>query len=623
MPVTVHQLLASLGTFRPASLAPAVLLVAGHDRKRRVCFEVLQTAGFRLIEANSVEDAWRAVLHERPDVVITEVALPDGDGYELTRRIKAELPIALTRVVQFSSRFADWQHRVTGLQSGADHCLSDTANPQEVLAVVSSVLRAQRTEALLDMLLDSAPILVTGADKLGRITVFNAACEAMTGYLREDVIGRPFIDTLVTPDDRDAVRQRFRAATASELAAPHENRWRTATGDDRLIEWRCFPVAPPDGSDPMILGIGQDITDARRAEEARRESERRLQAVVDSAPAVIYVVDREGRFLLINHRFAELFGLDRQRVIGRSLHDVFPAEIADAFAAHNARVLAEGVRMEFDEQAPHTDGIHTYISVKVPLYDDRGDAYAICGVSTDITDRQQLTTALADANRQKDTIIATVVHELKQPLAPIVTAVELMKLRTSRTAGERARAVIERQVHQMQRLIDDLLDATRIAEGKVELRHTAVDMRELIGEARQVVQPMCDDRRQQLITTVPPDLPARIEGDPQRLQQVLSNLLTNASKYTDEGGRIELLLEGDESVIVMRVRDTGRGIPRDMLPRLFEPFVQGATDRGGLGLGLAVVRRLVEMHGGTVEARSEGPGTGSEFVVRLPGANRS
>ena len=612
---------ADVRTLPATSLAPAVtatvLLLGATDRGWCVCRRPLEAAGYRVLLASSLDDAWRAVLRERPDVVVT--ASPGGeDGGELTRRIRAEAPVALTRIVQISSRFTDCDHRIRALEGGADACLAEPVRPEEVLAVVRSLLRGQRTEAMFDTLLDGAPMLVAGMDHEGRLTVFNAACEAVTGYRRQDVLGLPAIETLVTPDERATVLRHVEHASADVLAMPYEARWRTVTGEDLLIQWRCFFVQPPAGGDPTILAIGEDVTETRRSEEALRSRELQLQAVMDGVPALIYLVDRDDRFLLVNQRFAEVFALDRDRVTGRSLHECLPRELVEDFAAHNRRVLTERVPLEFDVQVRHPDGLHTYVSEKVPLYDDQGEPYAVCGVFTDITERQRLTDALSEANRRKDTILATVVHELKQPLAPIMTALQLMKLRTSQASGERARAVIERQVLQLHRLIEDLLESARIARGKVELRLRPVDLRDVVADACLIVQPMFDRRQQQFSVLMPADDALIVQGDPLRLQQVLSNLLTNASKYSDDGGWVRLLVAREGTSVTVRVQDGGHGIPREMLRRVFDPFVQASAAAGGLGLGLTVVKRLVESHHGTVDARSEGPGAGTEFLVRLP-----
>jgi signal transduction histidine kinase len=236
-------------------------------------------------------------------------------------------------------------------------------------------------------------------------------------------------------------------------------------------------------------------------------------------------------------------------------------------------------------------------------------------------ERAALLEAAEAANRAKDEFLAMLGHELRNPLAPIVTALHLMKLHGD-SSFERERTVIERQVTHLTRLVDDLLDVSRIARGKVELKRAAVDIADVVTRAVEVASPLLEERKHVLALDVPRSLV--VHGDAARLVQVVSNLLTNAGKYTPPGGHIEVSGRADGDDVVLCVRDDGMGIPHDMLPRIFDLFAQGPQSidraRGGLGLGLTIARNLVELHGGRVDAMSEGPGKGSELVVRLPGA---
>ncbi len=244
------------------------------------------------------------------------------------------------------------------------------------------------------------------------------------------------------------------------------------------------------------------------------------------------------------------------------------------------------------------------------------------GTSTDINDQKQTQDMLRQSDRRKDEFLATLAHELRNPLAPIRNALEIMRLAGhDPTAMERGRAMVERQVKQLVRLIEDLLDISRITRGKVQLRKEQVEVARVVQSALETCQPFLERGGQRLKVDLP-RRPLVIEADPARLAQVLINLLHNAAKYTDPGGQIGLTVERQKDKVLFRVRDSGIGIAPEMLPRIFEMFNQAGRgedrSQGGLGIGLALVRGLVELHGGTVQAHSAGHGKGSEFVVELP-----
>jgi signal transduction histidine kinase len=269
------------------------------------------------------------------------------------------------------------------------------------------------------------------------------------------------------------------------------------------------------------------------------------------------------------------------------------------------------------------DGSVHWLETRANVFKDDHDRPArIVGVNMDITERKRQEEALREADRHKDEFLATLAHELRNPLAPIRNAVELLRRAGGDAAvTEQARGIMGRQLDQMVRLIDDLFDVTRISQGKVQLRKGRVELAAAVRNALESVQPLLQAKGHELAVTLPPEA-VYLDADSTRLAQVLSNLLNNAAKYTEEGGRIWLTAERQGNQVVVAVRDTGIGIAAEHVPRLFQMFSQvvPALERsqGGLGIGLSLVRGLVELHGGTVEARSGGIGKGSEFLVRLP-----
>lgn len=258
----------------------------------------------------------------------------------------------------------------------------------------------------------------------------------------------------------------------------------------------------------------------------------------------------------------------------------------------------------------------------VPRYAADAKFLGYIGSCIDIDDRKRFEAALREADRRKDEFLAMLGHELRNPLAPIRNAAQILRLRGKHLADfQRPIEIIERQVGHLTQLVDDLLDVSRITRGEIKLQKKPVDLAAVLHRAMEVNQPLIESHRHQLTATFPPQN-LSVEGDEVRLVQVVANLLNNAAKYSEDGGRIELRLEQDREQATIRVRDAGIGIAPELLPYLFDLFSQGerGLDRaqGGLGIGLALVKSLVEMHGGHVEAHSRGVGQGSEFLIRLP-----
>lgn len=275
---------------------------------------------------------------------------------------------------------------------------------------------------------------------------------------------------------------------------------------------------------------------------------------------------------------------------------------------------------------------------EVLVRDEHGKRNAVLAIKRDITGQQRTIEALREADRRKDEFLATLAHELRNPLAPIRNAVEVMRLAgNDRSAIDRARDVLDRQAGQLARIVEDLIDLARIVERKVDMRRERVEVRAVVETAAETTRPQMEDGRLRFIVRQPPE-PLYLDADPVRLSQVLVNLLNNAAKHTGPGGEVTLSVERAPAVVadgasgngsgaarddvIIRVRDTGIGIAPALLPHIFEMFTQGPRTtqqgRGGLGVGLALVRNLVQMHGGSVQAYSAGPGQGSEFIVRLP-----
>lgn len=480
-------------------------------------------------------------------------------------------------------------------------------------------------------LLDAAPVLVAAADRFGRIVLFNTACERLTGFRREEVLGQPFVETLVPADWHDIVRRRFATDDARTLAAPHVNPWRTRGGEARQIEWHCFPAENlPDG--PWIIGFGHDITTLTEARAQIGHQAGLIDALFEHIPEGITIAEAPDVTIRRVSRFGEVMtGRSRDRLEGIPADDhpdawgLFHADGVTAAVAAElplTRATQSGEVVTDEEWVmKRPDGTAlTLLCNAGPIRDTSGRVTGGLIAWRDITQRKRLESDLRAAARAKDEFLAAVAHELRQPLSASLGALAMMKIRQDGESGERARGVLERQLTHMTRLIDDLLDTSNVTRGTVTLDRQRLDLRDAVRRACDALQTAMD-ARQHTLAVVVPDSAVMVEGDPLRVQQILSNLLANAVKYTPPGGAIRIALSADDHHARVAVRDNGVGIPKDAQARIFDLFTRATTDGGGFGIGLAVVSRLVEAHGGSIAVASEGVGHGTEFIVTLPRAH--
>ena len=379
----------------------------------------------------------------------------------------------------------------------------------------------------------------------------------------------------------------------------------------------------PSEEDRLFLEVAANQTAVVLQLQSAGESGALLAAIVESSEDAIISKTLEGIITSWNVGAEHLFGYSAAEAVGQPITLIIPAE-----RRHEETMILErlrrGERIEHFEtvrQSKHGRLIDISLAIS-PVRDRTGRIVGASKIARDITHSKQVEEALKDADRRKDEFLAMLAHELRNPLAPIRNAIEIL-----RTKGppepelDWARNVIERQVQQMTRLVDDLLDVSRITQGKIALRRERVELAAVVGSAVESTRSLVEELGHQLTVALPSE-PILLEADPARLSQVLMNLLNNAAKYTNPGGRIWLTAEPGGEGVSIRVRDNGIGIDPQMLPRVFEVFTQAEQSmersQGGLGIGLTLVQRLVEMHGGTVSAHSEGTGKGTEVVVRLP-----
>ncbi|MEW4571374.1 ATP-binding protein [Tautonia sp. JC769] len=383
-----------------------------------------------------------------------------------------------------------------------------------------------------------------------------------------------------------------------------------------------------------IEQLGREISFRKKAEEELREQKEWLGVTLSSIGDAVIATDTEGRVLLMNPVAERLTGWAEAEASCLPLDEVFRIineTSRETVESPVTKCLREGVVVGL---ANHTllisrDGTEYAIDDSAaPIREPGGQVKGVVLVFHDVGDRRKLerelharAERLAENDRRKDEFLAMLAHELRNPLASINHAVQLFDRLNSDGDLEWAREVVQRQVKHLARLIDDLLNVSRLSWGKISLRKEPLRLSPVVGTAVEAVRPLLEERSHELSIALAED-DLRLEADPLRLEQILVNLLTNAAKYTDAGGRVSLAARREPPELVITVRDTGMGITPDLMPRIFDLFTQGdrtiARSEGGLGIGLTLVQKLVEMHGGTVTAASDGPGKGSEFVVRLP-----
>ena len=471
------------------------------------------------------------------------------------------------------------------------------------------------------------------------IDLANARYERMVG--RTMPVGRPFREAFPElPDDAPIFAVLQRVYAGEEYAAEDfalALRRPDGTMEDRRFAFRCEPLRDGAGQVFGIMTVAEDTTaQARALQEAQRASadlratQSRLRAAVEAGSVGTWHWDVEQDVLRADGLLAEIFGLSpddaaRGLPLSRFTEAIEP-EDRERVMMLIRKAVAQGGEYAADYRVRDTTGKIRWVAARGRVERDaQGQARALPGALSDISDRRQAAQALQEASRVKDEFLAMLGHELRNPLSPILTALHLMRLRAPDSVV-RERTIIERQVGHLVRLVDDLLDVSRITRGKVELDRAPVEAAELVDRAIEIASPLLEQKQQHLTVDV-----ARgglvVDVDAARLAQAVANLLTNASKFTEVGGAIWVKAEASgDGKAVISVRDAGSGISADMLPRVFDLFTQERqqSDRsqGGLGLGLSIVRSLVEMHGGHASAHSEGPGRGSEFTITLPLSTR-
>jgi PAS domain S-box-containing protein len=538
-------------------------------------------------------------------------------------------------------------HSVLIAKDGAERPIDDSAAPirDESGQVVGCVLvfrditerkiaerELRASEARKALILRASLEGIVTIDSGSRILDFNPAAERLFGWSEAEALGADLAELVIPQGLRDAHRRGMAHLLATgegpflnrrlELPALRKD------GSEILVELTI--TAPEAGNRPAFTGFVRDITASKRAEQALRASEERFRSLVDATTSIVWTADQAGEFVTPQPSWAAYTGQSWEELRGFGWIEAVHPDDRQRIRELWQSARKAGTMFSADGRLWHAASrAHRHFESRgIPVHEPDGSVREWVGMYVDVEDQRQaekqaygLMAELREADRHKDDFLATLSHELRGPLAPLRNTLEILK-----RAGadpdviERARRTMERQLDQLVRLVDDLLDVGRISRGRIDLRRERVELASVIHHAVEVVRaaPECQDHD---ITVTLPTQQLYLHADPVRLVQVFGNLLNNGCKYSPPGARITLTAQRQGSDVVVTVKDTGIGISAEALPKIFGMFAhehRSGGVHGGLGIGLALAKRLVEMHGGSIEARSEGEGRGSEFVVRLP-----
>jgi PAS domain S-box-containing protein len=475
-------------------------------------------------------------------------------------------------------------------------------------------------------IVESSDDAIISKDLNSIITSWNAGAERIFGYTAEEAIGQP-ITMLMPPDRIDEEPGILKQIRRGERIDHYETVRQRKDGTLLDISLTVSPVFDGSGKVVGASKVARDITKRKAAEKAVHLRSAQYETLLNQAPVGAYLVDADFRIRDVNPIAQAFFGETREldgQDFGKVMHLLWEDEYADEVVRIFRNTLETGdpyftpERIEMRRDRGERE-FYEWQTNRIILPDGRNGV--VC-YFRDISTQVQAREALKEVDRRKNEFLAILAHELRNPLAPIRNSLQILRMTgDSAPAAQRIHGMMERQVVHMVRLVDDLLELSRINRGTIELKKECVELATVISNSIETSKPMIEAADHQLAVSLPPE-PIFVEGDLVRLSQVFSNLLNNAAKYTNRGGNITVSATREAGQLVVSIRDTGIGIPRDMLSRVFDMFMQVDNplrrSQEGLGIGLSLVRTIVSMHGGNIEARSDGLGRGSEFVVRLP-----
>jgi two-component system CheB/CheR fusion protein len=489
-----------------------------------------------------------------------------------------------------------------------------------VLALIDiSVLDHARSRiAHLSTIVESSGDAIISVDLSGRITTWNQGAEKLYGYSAAEAVGRD-IAIIVPEEQREECGRWFEALRRGEHIDDLEVDRLTKEGRRVVVSLSISPMTDASGRVAEASSISRDVTERTRLEQ-------RFRATIESAPIGMVMVNRDGKIVLVNAETERLFGYSRDELVGRAVDVLLPRQFRARHSEHRASYFASPRRVRRVGAGRELFGLRkdgSVFPVEIGLSPvETDDEKFVLGAITDITVRKEALDKLREEIQHREQFLAMLSHELRNPLSAIRTGTRVLNAAgVDATQDSEARRAIDRQTSQMTRLLDDLLDVSRMTQDKINLNRSRIDLRATVEDAVESVRSLADDCQIDVTSKLPGE-PLPVDGDAARLQQIQANLLCNAIKYSPPGERVALEMNRDGAWAVIRITDNGAGIDPKSLDRIFDMFVQtgNTLDRahGGMGVGLTLVRKLVDLHGGKVVAYSKGLGHGSQFEVRLP-----
>jgi PAS domain S-box-containing protein len=600
-------------------------LVSDNPQQLRTLAALRRLSAEKLAELGQTIKLWDAGEHD------AALALVRSDrGLALMQEIREQ--IAAMRAEEEQLLAERTQRAVSFRRWGSFGVLSLGALALALLVALSNLFERERamifaSEQRLRTIFTSIGDGVIATDRAGRIERMNTVAEELTGWKLEEARGRPLEEVfrIVHEHTREAAENPAARVLREGRIVGLANHTMLLARDGRefVIEDSAAPIRQEDGGLEGVVLVFQNATPRRRAEQALIEREQQFQTLADNIPALCWMADATGHIFWYNSRWYAYTGTTPEAMRGWGWQSVHDPEILPTVLERWQAALASGTPFEMVFPLQGANGaFRPFLTRIAPVRDAAGRIVRWFGTNVDISEQEAAQESLRQADRRKDEFLATLAHELRNPLAPVRNAVLLLKRKADDAqTREWATTIIDRQAQNMARMLDDLLDVSRITRGTLTLHKQRVRLGAVIDNAIEVAQPFITAHRHRLSVDLPPRT-IEVEGDPLRLSQIIGNLLANAAKYTDPGGRIELSARVLERGVTVSVRDSGIGLAPESIGQIFEMFsqVKSALDRseGGLGIGLALVKGLAVLHGGSVEAQSAGLGQGSTFSVHLP-----